>query len=672
VSNPLPPRPDLVLRVAFAGAASLPSERPLASALENVLAAIAAGLAAIDTSRTTPREDGLPRVSTFYSDKPPCIRVISGLAEGADALAVQVVEKLSAANSPAVRWEAAAVLAFPKAQYRDSRPAAYQPRFEASLSACAYVVELDGIYDSDNPTRRHRGYRGQATVLLRQADLLVAMTDVSTSGKAGGTQETIRQALTFGLPVVLIDIATAETRLVEPGQDFDDVVSSGTAASALPALPEVISTLLADPDIPSGRHPGSDERARHEYGTQLLEEFFDRDTTPPVGRDGRRTRTFRESVWRSFENRFSAGEPTSGDIPLAAYRAFRDRATSLNRHYTGLYRGAFLLNYRLAVMAVFLAALSLVILAGGADLVIGLLPGVNVADPAASAEARETWRHALLGLLGLAKLGIVVAILVNTRQANKNRWNDRAVDYRYLAERLRTLYYLPLTGSVQPAPSAPGYSSRIVRQSAADWLFEAIARHVTPSAVAASSGGSGTPPMVVPAPAVAVNAIREHWLATQRDYHDKNHRKMRSMFRWMENVVRYLNIAVIVFVAADLAIVIAGLFHAGPDWLHGLTPWLVFLAALLPAAVASANGIRFQSECQRLAERSEVMVKIIDGRIKQASEVEAAARAASSNPATNPGAWTPSALRLAEAVAADMSSEAAEWSVLYAKEIVET
>ena len=87
----------------------------------------------------------------------------------------------------------------------------------------------------------------------------------------------------------------------------------------------------------------------------------------------------------------------------------------------------------------------------------------------------------LLALAAL-KLWIVVFIFRSTHAAIHGEWNDRAVDYRYISERLRALYYLPLIGSFQPPAAAPAqYASRVVRQSAVDWLFDAIIRSVPPA-----------------------------------------------------------------------------------------------------------------------------------------------------------------------------------------------
>lgn len=140
---------------------------------------------------------------------------------------------------------------------------------------------------------------------------------------------------------------------------------------------------------------------------------------------------------------------------------------------------------------------------------------------------------------------------------------------------------------------------------------------------------------------------------------------------------------------------------------------------MIPAIIAALGGIRFQSECQRLAERSAVMhvmlagrmpyvppakrtpwqklrqqcidffttcwlvlrhligrppppepVALIGGRWGDASKLatriaEDQAKAAEENI----GSWTHNALRLTELVATDFVQEAAEWSVLYAKEV---
>ena len=140
-------------------------------------------------------------------------------------------------------------------------------------------------------------------------------------------------------------------------------------------------------------------------------------------------------------------------------------------------------------------------------------------------------------------------------------------------------------------------------------------------------------------------------------------------------------------VGIDVLLVVGKLTHlVGEDWHnHAIVAGalLVFVAAVIPAAVAAFNGIRFQSECQRLAERSAVMHTILEGRPAPATQQRSGGRLAEVNrlhtrihsardhPDTDPGSWTLESLHLSEKVANDFVQEVAEWSVLYAKELVE-
>ncbi len=108
---------------------------------------------------------------------------------------------------------------------------------------------------------------------------------------------------------------------------------------------------------------------------------------------------------------------------------------------------------------------------------------------------------------------------------------------------------------------------------------------------------------------------------------------------------------------------------------HSYTPALVFLAAVLPAAVASLNSIRFQSECLRIAERSAVMVEMLEwvaGGVRGAAHTHAdVARGSRAAPNDDPGAWTLEAVELGESCAQMTSDEVAEWSVLYSRDLLE-
>ena len=182
-----------------------------------------------------------------------------------------------------------------------------------------------------------------------------------------------------------------------------------------------------------------------EQGETLLTEFFD-NAASPAKEAAKPLARLRKWVWEGFEKRFRSGPSPRGDTPLAPYAVYRRRATELNYHYSSQYRGAFLLNYALAIVAVVLAAASLALLGTAGHTPLGeqiatlLRAGGHIPEETAVGVAPSPWLLPLLLALAVVKLGIVVFISRNTRRANREKWNDRAVDYRYLAERLRGMY----------------------------------------------------------------------------------------------------------------------------------------------------------------------------------------------------------------------------------------
>jgi hypothetical protein len=656
------------------------------------------------------------------------LRLVTGLCEGADTVAARVLDGLdlvpeaapeaapratgtgSATSGTGIETELAGVLPFDLPAYRASRPDRFRADFDRQAERCAYLLIADGHYDKPDPDtalaqrRRGRGYRAQSALLLRQADILVAAADPDAGIKAGGTLETVQAAMTSGLPVVFIDTRSGAVRIIEPGADIHAALDAplpgeddgrpdpgtGRVPDLQTRLADLVSWVLSDPQLaPPWAAPGP--AATEPPGLHLLREYFEAIAVPPRDRGGARRETWRGRVWAWFDRRFRRDPAPKRDAELAPYVHYRRRATELNYHYSGLYRGTFLVNYGLAVVAVALAALSLSLLA------------------ATGGHAAPHWLNPTLLGLGFAKLVILYLILRNTLQANRENWNGRAVDYRYLAERLRALHYLPRLGSFQPPAAArPSEAQRAQRQTAVDWLFEAMLRAVSPAALAEPAefpGHDGTGTLRVRvltlAPRPALDLVRDPWLSEQIAYHQRNEHTNETMDRRAERAVTWLSRAVLVIVGLDLLIVGMALalpehtavhaaghpLPAGPaatiaavaHTLHAVTPWLLLGAALLPAAVAALNGLRFQSEAGRLAERSRTLVQTLTGRQREAQVLLHRidrARAdrydhSGDDPGGDPGAWSLEALRLAERVADDCIHEVAEWSVLYAKELPE-
>jgi hypothetical protein len=567
--------------------------------------------------------------------------LITGLADGADQLASRLFLE-AAPPFPEVQRVLGAVLPCDRATFVAHSEVTDEAGFAAAAAACAFIIELDGdMPPSPGPphegegrdarwarAERGRAFSEQSEILLRQADLLIAVDDPRDDGRIGGTRQTIRAALDLGMPVIQLRLGHDEIALLRSRADFDEPAPLPEAHAR-----EAIWTLVAE--LVGAGAPA------HEAGyvRNLILEFY----APAPPRPGLLNR-----LWERFEGLFKDPAKAPSDEAAPAYQVYRRRASALSAYYASLYRGSFLLGYTLAVVAVLLAV--------GALALFPLRALVSM-------DAQEL--DASLLVLGLAKLIVVVSILRLASRANHGRLAHKAADYRYLSERLRAMAFLPHAASLRsPYNWSLPYTTRVSAQDVIDRLFLSIVRQVSPLAVipGADDGAARRPEA-----GAALTLIRTRWLEGQRRYHERNHATQHRMSRWLERMSRLLNQWVIGIVVVDL--VLAALGVAGwAEWLprplsalvtRGATPTLIALAAVLPAAVASLNGVQFQSECSRLADRSEHMA----AQLRQLEERSSLTR-------LRPVRLL-DALRLGEDVAKSTIDEVAEWSAIYGKDFVE-
>jgi len=80
-----------------------------------------------------------------------------------------------------------------------------------------------------------------------------------------------------------------------------------------------------------------------------------------------------------------------------------------------------------------------------------------------------------------------------------------------------------------------------------------------------------------------------------------------------------------------------GLYHGAFLTNYGLATCAVTLATELPAIVASLNGIRFQSECQRIADRSQVVATFLRKHAEDAAQLRRRIESARAQADSNPG-----------------------------------
>jgi hypothetical protein len=271
------------------------------------------------------------------------------------------------------------------------------------------------------------------------------------------------------------------------------------------------------------------------------------------------------------------------------------------------------------------------------------------------------WPALMIGL-ALIKILVVFSIFRLAERANTKALAHRAADYRYISERLRAMSYLPKVGSLRsPAPWSLPYTTRVAAQGVMDRLFVSIVRQAEPLA---TLEGRVDDKVIRPDAASAMKAIRDSWIAGQINYHISNHAKLKALGGWLEHLGRSLNKLVIIVAVCDLVLLIfetAGLipWASGPVAHRWIEPTLVGFAAILPAAVASINGVRFQSECTRLADRS----------LQMAGELSNLERRSWRTGARRTRLID--ALHLANDAARLTLDEVAEWSAIYGKEFVE-
>jgi hypothetical protein len=658
-----PTAPQLTLRLGVAGKRSIPLDREqsISSRLRDIFSLVEEKLLTIWTSQSRPQETTTRLYDTSIAPK---LRLVTGLADGADQLAARAF--LEAKSENATR-ELAAVLPFASSIYRERSPIENKLGFDELAARCVYVLELDGVWrPKDTPDAaanslagyaRARAYRQQAAILMRQCDLLIVVGEYEKAGRPGGTQETSRLALGLGIPVAWIEAGRSDVRLfgsVEEWTDYDPS-NKEPVPPWQAVLQKHISDLVANPlharhiiSPPADWPQRAQEEKHDEYRDMLLKSYFDR--KPPA-------ESWRQTLWEQFERRIAPSKESRLEgIPIdhGAAADYRRRAAELSRHFVGKYRGAFLLNYNLAAFAVTAATVSLTLMVLRRELTPSLWGAVFV--------------------LAVLEIIIVAGIFQNTRAANQGGWSEIATDFRYLSERLRPLTCLaPLGGLRPPATGTEQYATRVEKQSSVDWLADAIIRGMDPLRALRASGEEN----IVRLDAAAIlGSPCVRWIDEQLTYHRGNSERMRKMNERLEGVSTTLIKVVISFICVDVLLLLAYRLDLFPvdiqDFVRVLKAILIGSCAVIPAFVASMNGIRFQSECQRIADRSAFMTKMLRECRKAVVDLMAVIREDRARGVGAVGSWTIVALMQIEMLAKLTVEEAAEWSVLYAKHMFES
>jgi hypothetical protein len=380
----------------------------------------------------------------------------------------------------------------------------------------------------------------------------------------------------------------------------------------------------------------------------------------------------------------AAGHPRD-TVTLAPFAAYYDRASELSATYMRTYRGAFVLAFFLAGVAVAAA--------------VGLMA---VSHPDVSRWIGGGRQHWLLAgspplwamlLLGFGKVFIIGFLIMLERVSYQARYQEHATDFRYLAEKLRPMPWLAPLGTMVSAADLPAHlAPQDPRRAWMPWLVRAVAR--SRPAVSIPVDGKSSVDARTSSPAevsldgdVARSALeraRSEWLQGQVLYHWSNARRMHALDEGLERLAKLLLWTVLGLAAVALVLKLLYQLHsglAGAAGELGSTAALVlsvlersrigeigqlpFLlgagAASLPAFIAALAGIMFQSEARRLTSRSEAMYHALQARQRELGAQIAALPA----PGEERGGVAWPAARHLRALAEMTIGETGDWKVLY-------
>jgi hypothetical protein len=636
-----PPKPNLTLRVGITGHRPKPHEFPSSSfafverKLGKVFAFTDSTLAELKKENSDSKKE-----NSDYSEKPPKVRLVSGLAEGADQMAV--------AAKPA-NWDLDAILPFPReiyaADFKESAAgdkADVTSKFEEMFKGATTRVALPNDPRKPEETaadktedeyqrRRNAAYARLGEFLLRQIDVLVAVWDGKREEGPGGTAAVVRAAIEADIPVVWIStLEDTISRIVEDIDDEGGPIAPDADALGGP-LRDAIRAIIfltidtdagddshasdATPDIagrlkvflneewprPSRwitydilRRWAEDKEIRFRIIPETIEKYAER--WAPLIADGPDTGPLRDRM---------------ADILLPRYRW----ADALAVDFSHRYRAAYFTCYLMAAAAVFVA-------------LFGLFGHDTFPDPESLLAIK-----ALLVATELLLVGTIVHIV---RRGRKERWQEKWVEYRALAEMLwdvRFLAFIGEHGRIQRSGNLqPASSSWFL------WYLRATIREVgLPNALL-----DGTYQRAV------LDTVNKHVITEQIVWHKKNAKSLRRIYDMLHAVsvicfLFTLGILFVFFVAwlvftGGMALKhhpirgIVGLPHdpallPSPQqvlsrieklgrFLIGAKTLVTFATAFLPALGAALAGIRETGDFGRFSERS----------IKTAASLEATQR----------------------------------------------
>ena len=236
-------------------------------------------------------------------------------------------------------------------------------------------------------------------------------------------------------------------------------------------------------------------------------------------------------------------------------------ADQLAMRYQSIYRRAGLFNFILAFMATFAIGAGVTLLHGAP-------------------------------LVFLIESIILVIILFLIFVANRFRSHKNYLEYRVLAEGLRTTLFFVACG----IEKTPPFAERRSVQSISTWMLVAYEEILSslPRKVDCDASLCGA----------LGNFVLTRWIDEQREFHTKNYERNKLRAKRLERVGSAMYfVALLLAISHFVAPYIVKELHEGT-----LSNLLILAALMLPSAGAAVEAIRTHREIRRLRDRSKIMI----------------------------------------------------------------
>jgi hypothetical protein len=276
-----------------------------------------------------------------------------------------------------------------------------------------------------------------------------------------------------------------------------------------------------------------------------------------------------ESEWRPLANRMKAADVTSGDQDDEILFPRYCWADNLALHYADIYRSSYALNYLFSALAVFLALFGLIV--GNKQIWIAL------------------------------EVMVILHILILTLRGKKNRWHERWIDYRQLAEQLRHLRYLHFAGGLsRESRLNPPADGGLQERSWVQWYYRSTVRELGMASAKCTDKFRSE---------LTTAFVREE-LEPQVSYHEAKSVSLHKMEHAVHKIGEWVFGATLAICIMFLLLYVASKFdstHKIADFLYSMNYIVTTATAFLPALGAAMFGIRVQGEFVSTAQRSQAM-----------------------------------------------------------------